>query len=116
MNRYTVDNRRDFAAAATVSIASGQTTSGVITQGNATLAALLVPAGFTGTSVSFSGSIDGVNFFPLQDSSGVAATAVVAAGAMVTLDMSAVAPPPYLQIVAGSAQGSTVSIGLIFWN
>jgi hypothetical protein len=97
---------------ATATIANGQTTSAAVYVGDKLPATLRMPAAFTGASVSFQGSPDGVTYQALNVG-GSAYTEVVAASKDVVLDSSVFAGSPYIKIVSASAEGAARTLIVI---
>jgi hypothetical protein len=90
-----------------VTIASGQTTSPAIACGGLVLCGLFIPAGFTGTSISFLASQDGTNFFPVKSTtSGTALSYTVAASTYAAIDPKDFQGINFLKIVSGSSEGA----------
>ena len=100
---------RDEAQPFTATIASGQAKSTIIPIGYASAYAVVMPAAFTGTSITFEVShhpTDAATFVPLYDDSGALVTVPVAAGRGITLP-NALFPWGNFRIVSDSTQGAT---------
>lgn len=94
----------------TATITSGQTTSTAININGTSAAALFIPTGFTGTSVTFEGSCDkGTTFKAITNSLGVAASQTVIANTWHTLDPHVFYPYDQIKVVAAS-QGADRTI------
>lgn len=89
---------------ATATIANGQTVGAAFYVGAKVPLNLQMPSAFTGASVSFQGSPDGVTYQAINIG-GSAYTEVVAASKNVDLDGNALAAFPFLKIVSASAEG-----------
>jgi len=94
---------------ATATIASGQTVGAAFYVGAKVPTVLRMPAAFTGTAVSFQGSLDNVTYQQVY-LGGSAYSETVAASKDVVLDQSALAGFPYLKIVSNAAEGGDRSI------
>lgn len=105
----------------TVTITSGQTTSGeasaeLISNGSYQLHAVELPAAMTGTSFTFTGArSSGGTFVTLREVGGAASyTAQFAASTGVHLDPRVFATWPYVKLVSSAAEGADRSIVLHF--
>jgi hypothetical protein len=94
---------------AAATIASGQSLSAAICVGAGVPLAVQMPAAFTGTSLTFQGSIDGTTYQNVYDGS-MEVSVDVAAGRTVVLPAAALAAFPFLKIRSGTA-GSPTSEG-----
>ncbi len=97
----------------TVTIASSSTTSDAIDMQGYTLAAIVMPAAFTGTSLTFSVSDDGNTFYTMYNTSNTAVTAYVTQGRWYAVLPSDFAGVRYLKVISSSTEGSTRVIKLI---
>jgi hypothetical protein len=89
----------------TVSIATGQTVSGALLLGTAFPIALRIPAAFTGVTVSFQGSHDGVTYKPLFDGAALYAVTVTA-DKDVAIKQDLLSGYQWLKVVSASAEGA----------
>lgn len=96
----------------TATIASGQTTSGVVNLSGLLPVCLQMPATFTGTTVTFQGSFDGTVFQPIN-AGGVAYTETVTTSVMVVLDPTMFQGLKQIKIVSGATEGTTRAIGVM---
>lgn len=103
--------------AATTTIANGATDSSTITLGSGTtndniktLQGFVMPAAFTGASVSFKVSLDGTNFYPLYDSTNSLVSITVAASRAYTLPADTFNGWPYMKIVSGASEAAQRTI------
>ncbi len=88
-------------------IANGATVSSTINLGGFTPVGILLPAAFTGTSISFQASVDGTNFFPVRAGTGGALLSyTVAQGTYAALNPNDFHGIHYLRVVSGSAEGA----------
>ncbi len=94
-----------ISSQATAVIASGQTLSGAFYVGHKVPLAVQMPAAFTGASISFSGSEDGVTYQPIYSGNALYSENVTAAKNC-NLDGGALAPYPYLKVLSASAEGA----------
>lgn len=87
--------------AATITIAIGQTTSTAIDFRRWSTAALVVPAGFAGSSLTFMVSADNITYAALSDATGTAVPFPVTASRSYSLPAS-LEPWHYFQIVSNA--------------
>jgi hypothetical protein len=97
----------------TVTIPNGETTSDTATIPQILyVCGLDLPPAFTGTALSFSASIDGLNFFPLFYS-GSSYTVPVTQSRYVSLDRIAMQPIKFVRVVSSTAEVDTRAISLL---
>lgn len=96
----------------TVTIANAGTKSTSIDLVDAITAGIVLPAAFTGTTITFETSHDDVTFQALTDKYGNAVTMTVAQGKSYTLP-DEVAPWPFVKLVSGSAEGGDRTIRVV---
>lgn len=96
-----------------VNIAASSTTSRAAVLGGGTVVGIIFPAAMTGTSVTFQGSADGQNYFPLYNISGIELSASVVAGAWVAFEPSDLASVNNIKIVSGSTEAASRDIQLV---
>lgn len=94
-------------------IGSGQTVSDTVTLNGFGMVGLIMPSTLTSTAMSFNGSQDGTNFSPLYNTSGTLLSITVAASRIILLSPGDFVGINYLQLVAGTAEGSTRTIQVI---
>lgn len=99
----------------TVVIAISGTTSTTLTlEGSRVPLALLIPAVMTGTSVTFSASVDNATFRPVYyESTLYSVTVPTGATRHIALDRRAFEGVRYLQVVSGSAEAAARTIGVV---
>lgn len=104
----------------TATIANGATTSNSIDMDNygslEGLVGIVMPAAFTGASISFNVSIDDTTYQALTDSSNAAVSITVTAGKTYAFKQdvrSCISPWRFIQIVSASSEGAARSIGLL---
>lgn len=90
---------------------SGTTSVSVQTPGGYFLSAIGVPTGFTGTTIKFDTSQDGVTYRRHIDNAGDEYTLTVAAGRNTTIDPEWFAAWPFLRLIV-AAQNDEVDIEL----
>lgn len=90
---------------ATAAIAGSGTISSPVYTGEYVPVALVMPAAFTGTSVTFQGSADGQTYSQIYVG-GSAYTETVAAGKYISLTGSAFAGAEWIRVVSGSSEGA----------
>ena len=96
-----------------VTIGAGSTTSDAIDMQGYTLTAIIMPATFTGTSLTFSVSDDGNTFYTMYNTSNTAVTAYVTQGRWYELLPSDFASTRYLKIISSATEGSARTIKLV---
>jgi hypothetical protein len=94
-----------FDVTRTATIANGQTLSSAIVLNGFTPVSILMPAAFTGTALTFQGSLDGTNFFDVKKSDGSALSYTVAQGTFVALDPTLFQGMTAIKLKSGSAEG-----------
>lgn len=98
-------------SSATATIANGETTSGAVYVGAKAPVALVMPAAFTGTAMTFQGSADGVTYQAIEPN-GAAYSVTVAASKNVPLIGAYFAGFPWIKLVSGSAEAAARSVGI----
>jgi len=98
----------------TATISSSGTKSGAVDLSEHTLAAVIFPA-TTGTSFTFEVSVDGTNFYPLNDTSDTAISITKTAGNSTAHPLQAndFAGFTHLKIVSGSSEAAERSITIV---
>jgi len=96
----------------TATIANGQTVSDAVYIGDKLPVTLLMPAAFTGATVSFQGSLDGATYQAVNVG-GAAYSETVTASKNVTLDPSVFAGFRYVKVVSASAEAAARSVGVV---
>lgn len=94
-------------------IASSGTTSGNLATNGGGLVGLIMPAAFTGTTMTFNGSDDGANFYALYNTSGTQLSITVAVNRMILFTPGDLVGPQFIQLVSGSTEGSSRTIQCI---
>lgn len=95
-----------FISVILATIPLGSDTSGSISLYGTTGSAIFMPSAFTGTTISFLASPDGVNFFPLYDELGVLISYVVAPSTCVRLRAGDFYPIRYLKIKSNAVEAA----------
>lgn len=96
-----------FNPSYSATIASSGTVSTVINTGGMTVVGVMLPATFTGTTLTFKASTDGINFFTVKSTtSGTSLSYTVAQGTYAALDPKDFYGIQYLEIVSGSTEGA----------
>jgi hypothetical protein len=94
-----------------VTIANGATTSGEVDLGQTSVVALLMPADFTGTAITFlSAEAAGGTFRTVTNADGTDYSVVVAGGVHVALDPSALCGVRFLKLVSDAAEGGARTV------
>lgn len=96
-----------------VTIASGQTTSGAIDLQGLCLCQVIVPAAFTGASISFSSSPNDSTYQALYNASNTLLSLTVTQGRSYNISPQDFAGCRYLKLVSASAEGADRVIGLV---
>jgi hypothetical protein len=96
-----------------VAIANGLTTSGALDLADNTLLGIMMPAAFTGTTLTFTASADGVTYAALYDSTGAAVSVTVSTSRYIYIDPVIFAGVRYVKIVSGSAESGARTLALV---
>ena len=101
----------------TADIASGQTTSQALQVAQGIVTGLIMPAAFTGTTITFTAcdTKDGT-FVAVYDSDGNQVSLAVAASRAVGLsgaEADALAPFSYIKLVSGSSEGAAREVKVV---
>jgi len=98
----------------TADIASGGTTSQALRLGGKMIVGLIMPAAFTGATITFTVCDTATGtFVALYDSDGTQVSVAVAASRALGLsgaEADAIAPFPYVKLVSGSAEGAARAV------
>ena len=103
-------NKKRFDLTATIAIST--TTSALVDLVGTDLVAIHLPAAMTGVAISFQASVDGANFFAVNDGVGAAVSITTAANQIIPV-------PAYIhnfrwvKLVSGSTELAARTIGLI---
>ena len=96
-----------------VTIASGQTVSSVVDLAGYGLVGIIMPAAFTGATISFQISHNNVDFQACYNTANTLMSATVTQGRTYMLAPTDLIGARYLKIVSASAEGAARTIGLI---
>ncbi len=96
-----------------VTIASSSTTSGALDLLSNGFVGFIMPSAFTGNAVTFTGSIDGSNFFALYNADNSAYTVAVAASRYYCLWPADFLGMRYVKIVSNATELGTRTITVI---
>lgn len=103
----------NFLPAVTATIASSGTTSTAVALKGFQLSGVLLPATFTGTSITFLASVDGVTYVLLKvTAAGTTLSYVVTQNTFAAIDPKDFAGVNYVKIVSGSTEGSARTLKL----
>lgn len=92
-------------------IANGATTSSTIDLYLYDFIGLQMPAAFTGVTMTFTGSQDGITFTPIFDSAGAAVSYTVAPNRYVMVNFNHFNLfPRFIQLVSGAAEGAARTV------
>lgn len=97
---------------ASTTIPSGEATSGAIPTGGRVILGLVMPAAFTGASITFTVSHDGTTYQALYDESNTQVSVTVAASRSYQLP-DALAAWPYFKIVSASNEGAARTLYVV---
>ncbi len=97
----------------TVTIASSATTSGSIDLSGLGLIAMIMPAAFTGTTVTFQMSLDDVTYYDIYNTSNTVISATVTQGRAYMFVPGDFVGVRYLKVKSGSTEGGTRIITLV---
>lgn len=102
-----------FNPAIPVAIANGQTVSAAIALAGLCLCGIHLPAAFTGTTLTFQASADGVTYTAVKSTtSGTALSYTVAQGTFAAIDPKDFQGINYLKIVSGTAEGGARTLNI----
>ncbi len=96
-----------------VTIANGATTSGVIDLDGLGLVGMIMPAAFTGTTVTFQISDDNVTFYDLYNTNNTALSATVTQGRAYLFVPGDFVGVRFLKVKSGSTEGGARVIKLV---
>lgn len=113
MASLTLRKRR--AGTATVTIANNGTVSTAGDMNGAVLAAVIIPAEFTGSAITFQASVDGETFYDVV-ASGSAYSVSVTAGDYHAVEHANFLGANYIKVVSGSAEGAERTVTLVGWD
>lgn len=100
----------------TVSIASGGNTSSAANSSGGVLAGFYIPSTFTGSSVTFTASRDGANYYPVRDRTGTSISVTVNTGTPSFYSLNGVLPfaAEFIRVVSASSEAADRTIDLVF--
>lgn len=102
-----------YLVIAAATIANGVTTSAAIPTTGLSLVGVQLPAAFTGTTLTFQGSVDGTTYQPVYSTtSGTALSYTVAQGHYVAVDPIPFYGLAYIKLVSGSSEGGARSFSV----
>lgn len=104
-----------YLVVAAATIANGQTVSAAIPTTGLSLVGIQLPAAFTGTTITFQGSVDGTTYQVVKSTtSGTSLSYTVAQGTYVAVDPTPFYGLQFIKLVSGSAEGGarTFSVAL----
>lgn len=101
-----------LVVAATSIASSGTTTPAIATQG-LSLVGIQLPATFTGTTITFQGSVDGTTYQVIKSTtSGTSLSYTVAQATYVAIDPTPFYGLKYIKLVSGSTEGGARSFSV----
>jgi hypothetical protein len=100
-----------------VALANGTTTTAAIDQSKGGITGIIIPAGLTGTAITFTGSDTlGGTYVIIKDSAGTDLSLTVASSRVVVLtptQQAQLAAVPFVKIVSGTSQSGAISLGVL---
>lgn len=90
----------------TATVPNGDTVSNAVDLEDGTFLGFTVPAALTGSSVSFSVSLDGVTYVTMKDGAGTTLTLSIGVDQYVPVDSGKFLGIRYIKLVCGSSQGA----------
>jgi hypothetical protein len=96
-----------------VTIASGQTTSGAIDLEGYEVHAISLPSAFTGTSITFQGSLDGTTYQAIYNTANTQMSMSVTQNRLYKVEPADLSGLRYLKLVSGSSEGADRAITLL---
>lgn len=109
MTHYTQQRREEQTA----TIANGQTTSDAINCLGKSIVGLIMPAAFTGTTLTIQSSFDGSTFKDAYDGFGNQITINVGTSRHIHLSCGDFLATKYIKLVSGSSEGAEREITVI---
>lgn len=111
---YKSGYQGEFNPALSTTIANGQTKSAVISTGGLALCGIILPAAFTGTTLTFEACDTAAGtFVPVKSTtSGTALSYTVAQGTFAAIDPKDFQGIAFLKIVSGSSEGALRTLKL----
>lgn len=97
----------------TATIASGETVSDAVHLEDHVLCGFILPAAFTGASVTFRGSVNNSTYTTIYDYTNTAVGATVTQGRAYSLNPIDFLSWPYIKIVSGGSEGAERSITIL---
>ena len=100
-----------------VTIASSGTVSSAAYCNDSVLCGFILPAAFTGTAITFQGSLDNTTFYTIYDDTNTAiGVSTAAQGRAYSLNVIDFTGWNYIKIVSGSAEAAGRTVTLLFAN
>lgn len=90
----------------TATIANGQTVSGAVDLNDLVFAGFMTPAAFTGTAVTFQGSVDGANYAQICDDTGTALSVTVTTSKSYSINPIYFLGYTHIKLVSGSSEAA----------
>ena len=104
---YLSGYKGNFNPSLQFTITNGQKLSSIIVCGGLSLVGIFIPAGFTGTALTFEASVDGISFFPVNSTeSGTSLSYVVAESTYCSINPDTFYGINYLIVKSGSNEGA----------
>lgn len=97
-------------------IAAAGTTSAAILLYGLRAVGIFIPSAFTGTTITFTVSSDGVTYVPLYDSAGTQVSITVSTSRYIYFDPVIFAGIAYLKVVSGSTEGTARTLTIAALN
>lgn len=97
----------------TVDIPNGQSASSVVDMQDFSMVGLIIPIAFTGTTITFNGSHDNINFYPLYNTAGTQLSITVGPDRWVEFSPGDFAGVRFLSFVTGSLQAQNTILTVV---
>lgn len=104
---------KNISYQSTVTIANGATLSDAVDLSGYVLVGLIIPAAFTGTTITFSMSDDNATFYGINNAGGTALSATVAVSKCILFTPGDFVGIRHLKLTSGSAEAAARTIKLI---
>lgn len=96
-----------------VVIANGATTSAALELEGHALVGIEMPSAFTGTTITFTGSLDNTTFVALYNSDGTQLSVPVSTSRMILFCPGDFVGPKWIKVVSGSTEGAARTLCLV---
>lgn len=87
-------------------IHSGNTTSDIVDLSDLAMTGIIIPIAFTGTAITFNGSMDNINYYPLYNTAGTQLSITVAPDRWIEFTPGDFCAVRYLSFVSNATEGA----------